>query len=429
LIVGPTGRTLLVDLGENAWNSTVNSNANRLAARIQAICGTGSSPVALNYIMASHHHLDHIGYARNVDDGPTSTLGNGVFRLLNPGGLNFTVETLIDRDGGTWVDTYADGKCHVGTSANPADNIRWNHAGTTSQTARRWICWLYGPPDQPGRANITSILTLTNEAPWPSLDLGPGVTANIVNANGKGTVQADGVTPVSGDHTLQGGSGPPSENDYSIAVLTRFGKWRYATAGDSDGEYNTSGFGYTYNNIETDLVPLFGPIDTLRANHHGSGHSSSPAFVGALRPVTAFISCGNNSYGHPSNRMLDTLRTVPNDAGVGADIYLANNPCDLVQSDRTTPTDYTGTFNAGGDVVLRTTGGGSGYTVTYDDGLSTNVYLAYGPAGPVAPVRAKAVPPTTSAPVPATAPSRSAQPSAPAVQRPLTTPLWETDGR
>jgi len=395
LIVGPTGKTLLVDLGENAWNSTRdNTNATRHAASIRAICGTGASPVALDYVMASHHHLDHTGYAANTDD--RNRVGNGLYQLLTPEGLGFTVGTLIDHDGGTWIDTSGDGQCHVGTSANPADDIEWHNAGTTSQTARRWICWLYGPTGQPDRASIDGrVLTVTNDAPWPSLDLGPGVTANILNANGKDTLQADLVTPVSGDNTLQGGSGPPSENDYSIAVLTRFGNWRYATAGDSDGEYNASSYGYTYNDIETNLVPLFGRVDTLRANHHGSGHSSSPAFVGSLRPVTAFISCGNNHYGHPSNRMLDTLRGVSNDAGTGADIYMANNPCDMVQSDRATPTNYGGTFNGGGDVVLRTTGGGSGYSITYDAG--TRAYVAYGgPAGPAASMRANAVRPTTN---------------------------------
>jgi beta-lactamase superfamily II metal-dependent hydrolase len=431
LIVGPTGKTLLIDIGETAFNTTgASSNASRLAGTIRAICGVGANPVALDYVMASHHHLDHIGYAGNPDDVRTR-YGNGLYQLLTPEGLGFSVGTLIDHDGGTWVDTAGDGSCHVGTSANPADNFEWHNAGTTSQTARRWICWLYGPAGQPDRALIEGrVLTVTNDLPWPSLDLGPGVTASIVNANGKDTLQADGITPVSGDNTLQGGSGPPSENDYSIAVLIRFGRWRYATAGDSDGEYNVSPFGYTYNDIESTLAPLFGPVDTLRANHHGSGHSSSDAFVGTLRPGTAFISCGRNDFGHPSNRMLDTLRTVPTDAGIGADIYLANNPCDPIQADRVTPTDYSGTFNTGGDTVLRTTGGGSGYTITYDTG--TRVYTAYGSPSTPAAVRPPATSQRTTVPLTTTTTARTratpaTSPARPARKDPVT-PLWDADG-
>lgn len=373
LIVGPTGKTMLIDLGENAWNSTGgNTQASRVASRIRSICGVASGPVHLDYVMGSHHHLDHIGYSGNPND--TQQVGNGLYRLLTPGGEGFTVGTLIDRDGGTWVDSNGDGDCDVGTSSNPSNEIEWHNAGTTSQTARRWICWLYGPTGQGDRANIEGrVLTLTNVAPWPALDLGAGVTTTIVQANAKGVMQADGVTPVAGDHTSD--TTPPSENDYSIAVKIAYGAFEYATAGDTDGEYATSSFGYSYNDVEASLIDGFGNIEVARANHHGSGHSSSASYVTALAPESVFASCGDNSYGHPSNRVLDAFRTVANERGTGADIYLANNPCDVYQSDGTTPTDYSGTFNDNGDVWLRTTTSGGGYEVVYDAG--TRSYSSY----------------------------------------------------
>lgn len=150
----------------------------------------------------------------------------------------------------------------------------------------------------------------------------------------------------------------------------------YATAGDTDGEYATSGFGYTYNDVEASIIEAFGDVATMRVNHHGSSHSSSQAYVDGMAPETAVIQCGSNSYGHPANRVLDVLRQVVNSDGVGADIYLTNNPCDTDESDGT-PIDYTGTFNTDGDIWLRTTGGGTGYDVTYDAG--TNVYAAAPP--------------------------------------------------
>src|SRR5256885_5143274 len=88
LLVGPTGKTMLIDLGETSWNSSgTTTNAYRVAAAIRAICGTGASPVALDYVMASHHHLDHMGYAANPDD--VSPPINGLYQLLTPGGLGF----------------------------------------------------------------------------------------------------------------------------------------------------------------------------------------------------------------------------------------------------------------------------------------------------------------------------------------------------
>lgn len=366
LVVGPTGKTLLIDLGERAWNATTDTMAKRVAAQLRNICDTGSAPVHLDYVMASHHHLDHIGYAGVPDD--SQDYGNGLYQLLTPeseGGLGFTVGQLIDRDGGVWVDDNGDGNCDVGTSSDPAPEFAWHNAGTTSQTARRWICWLHGPDGQPDRAHIEGkVLTLSNDmTSWPTLDLGNGAVAEIVQANAKGVMQADGVTPVSGDHTTA--DVPPSENDYSIGVRLSYGDYAYATAGDNDGEYNTSTWGYTYNDIEASMIESMGQVETLRANHHGSGHSSSNAYVSNLDPQTSVISCGSNSYGHPANRTLDEFRAV------GADIYLTNNPCDT--QDNTGDIDYTGTLNTDGTIYLATTDGGAGYTVDYDTGSNSYV--------------------------------------------------------
>lgn len=362
LIVGPTGKTLLIDLGENAWNSTgANTNATQIAAEIREICGIASGPVHLDYVMASHHHLDHIGYAGNPND--TSAVGNGLYQLLTPGGLGFTVGQLIDHDGGVWTDANGDSDCDVGTSAVPALETEWHNAGTVSGTSRRWICWLYGPAGQADRANIEGkVLRLTNAAAWPSLNLGTGVTASVVEANAKDVMQADGTTPVSGDHTAD--ATPPSENDYSIALRIAYGPYAYATAGDSDGEYATSANGYTYNDVESLLISRFGKVATARANHHGSEHASSTSYITGLDPQTGVISCGVNSYGHPGNSVLNNYRAV------GADIFLTNNPCDTTD-DTGAAIDYSGTLNTNGRIHLATTGAGAGFTVTYDTGTKT----------------------------------------------------------
>jgi beta-lactamase superfamily II metal-dependent hydrolase len=366
LIVGPTGRTMLIDLGERSWNAFHNTMAMRVADQIRAICGIAAGPVHLDYVMASHHHLDHVGYAGNPED--TGNVGNGFWQLLHPDHQGFTVGTVIDRDAGDWVDTNDDDSCQVGTSASPSDEVVWHNAGTVSQTSRRLICWLYGPDGQRDRLHIEGRVLRLTGSPWPSFDLGPGVTAEVLQANAEGVLQADGVTPVAGDHTTT--AYPPSENDYSIAFKVQYGQYRYATAGDLDGEYSISGFGYSYNDVEASVAQEFGDVDTMRVNHHGSGHSTSSYYTEVLAPESAVISCGNNSYGHPANRVLDELRTVGNGLGTGADIYLTNNPC--ATNDRSgAPIDYTGVLNTDGDIWLHTTGGGTGYTIHYDAGSNS----------------------------------------------------------
>ena len=368
LLVGPTGRTMLIDLGETAYNSKgVNTNATAVAAQIRNICGTGANPVHLDYVMASHHHLDHIGYAGNPGD--TQAYGNGLYQLLTPsslGGLGFTVGQLIDHDGGTWTDPNGNGACDTGTSTAPAPEVAWHNVGTTSMTGQRFICWLYGPAGQPDRANIEGkVFTLTNSNTWPGIDLGGGATGTIEEANAKGVMQADGTTPVSGNHSND--PNPPSENDYSIGVKFTYGGYNYATAGDSDGEYSSSVNGYTYNDVESLLKAKMGKVETLRANHHGSAHSSSANYVNALDPQMTVISCGTNSFGHPGNRTLNTYRAI------AADIYLMNDPCDTTDTTGA-PIDYSGTFNHSGTIHLATTGtNGAGYTVDYDAGTRTYV--------------------------------------------------------
>ena len=51
--------------------------------------------------------------------------------------------------------------------------------------------------------------------------------------------------------------------------------------------------------------------DVLKAGHHGSRSSSSQAFLEAVSPAYAVISCGeDNSYGHPHAQTLNTLRQM-----------------------------------------------------------------------------------------------------------------------
>jgi hypothetical protein len=329
--------------------------------------------VHMDYVMASHHHLDHIGYGHVPGD--TSAYGQGLYQLLTPtstGGLGFTVGQVIDHDGGRWVDANGNGSCEPGTSTTPSNEIAYDNAGTTSTTAARFICWLYGPAGQADRANIEGrVTTLTNTSAWNAPDLGPGVTASILEANAKDVKQADGLTPVSGDHHAD--TMPPSENDYSIGLRVAFGPYAYVTAGDSDGEYATSANSYTYNNIEALLTTRAGTVSTLRANHHGSGHSSSDAYVTAANPQSTVISCGVNSYGHPANRTLNAFRAI------SADIFLLNNPCDSTDTSGA-PIDYAGTFNRNGDLHLATSGGGAAFDVTYDAG--TRHYTTRGATPP-----------------------------------------------
>jgi hypothetical protein len=119
----------------------------------------------------------------------------------------------------------------------------------------------------------------------------------------------DGRTPVSGDHHTE--KIPPSENDYVIGVVIRYGDFTYGTFSDLDGEYTKSEFGYFYNDIEKSVIPRVGELDVYNVDHHGSEHSSSQAFLDKIKPRVSIVSCGfNNSFQHPDQRTLDRLLPI-----------------------------------------------------------------------------------------------------------------------
>ena len=86
--------------------------------------------------------------------------------------------------------------------------------------------------------------------------------------------------------------------------------------GDSLGEHIFDSGDFAVRLEETDI---------LKVSHHGSGGSSSAAWLALLSPKTAVISCGKgNIYGHPTDGALTRL------AAIGADIYRTDELGDVM---------------------------------------------------------------------------------------------------
>lgn len=84
-------------------------------------------------------------------------------------------------------------------------------------------------------------------------------------------------------------------NNYSVVCRLDCGQTSFLFTGDAEKQ------------VEQDLLDAGANLqaDVLKAGHHGSSTSSGDAFLDAVRPKIAAISCGqNNDYGHPHKEVM-----------------------------------------------------------------------------------------------------------------------------
>lgn len=92
-----------------------------------------------------------------------------------------------------------------------------------------------------------------------------------------------------------------SSNSSSIGILLQYGNTRFLFTGDAeeDAEEEMLGSGISLK------------ADVYKAAHHGSDTANSEAFLKAVSPEYAVISCGEgNSYGHPHAEVLNNFRKM-----------------------------------------------------------------------------------------------------------------------
>lgn len=97
--------------------------------------------------------------------------------------------------------------------------------------------------------------------------------------------------------TLYPPLGGGTTNESGLCVLCSVGNYDALITGDADAA------------VEAVLVKYFAlpDIELLLVGHHGARTSASQTLLEAVKPETAVISCGYNTYGHPSPETLERL--------------------------------------------------------------------------------------------------------------------------
>lgn len=167
------------------------------------------------------------------------------------------------------------------------------------------------------------------------------------------------------------------ENDMSISLLMSFAGFRAYFGGDTEA----------VTEIKIAAGHLAKDVDFYKASHHGSHSSSSPAFMGDMRPSLVVISNGSTaSYHHPRQVTMDTYGALQNPP-----LVLQTNKCFLPAPCANVANSFMADTEQGQtDGIIRTEVNGAAGTFTVHWKNDERTFSIKAPAA-VAPLAAGAV--------------------------------------
>jgi beta-lactamase superfamily II metal-dependent hydrolase len=136
-------------------------------------------------------------------------------------------------------------------------------------------------------------------------------------------------------------SSPKDKNSVSIAMVLSFGNFRYFTGGD------LSGGGSNTPDVESAVADVVGPVDLMKADHHGSATANNSHLLDKLRPHNILISVGigkaNRRYHLPNANTVVRFVKAP---------FIENIYETSRGEGRIPPVDLTKVHDENGDIVV-----------------------------------------------------------------------------
>jgi len=312
VLVGPRGQVVLVDVGNDSHDDNVGDVLEELA-RVAPHVQRG-----IDHILVTHYHADH-------GDGVTDLLEHFQLRgsLIHRG-----VHGLTDAGNGNTAD-----KICSAIAAHGLDEV----ALCTSPCG--------AAPD-----------ARTCAPQRGHLPLGDGAVLDVLAVDG----EIDGAR-FDHDHGPLLTEDTNGENARSVVALVSFGEMRMLLTGD------LTGGGSDTDPVEAFYAPRLGDVsdldargvDLLHLGHHGRDSSSSAVWLDALLPNdgcarNAFMGISTAHVGSPHEvvlqRLLDDERLASGSAWTTRVAPFGEDHPSLVEA-------------YGGDVIIRTFGGGLGYFI------------------------------------------------------------------
>ena len=281
--VFPDGTTMLVDAGATArpkprvTDQRPDSSRNPGEWIARYILQTMETlPVKrINYLMASHFHDDHIGEA----DAESPVSKSGAYRLsgLTEVGEYLPIDRIIDRG---WPDYNWPVPLTELYVQNYIRFVKWSVENKKVRAER----FRPGANDQ--------LILLHRPQKFPDFEI-RNIAANGEVWTGTGTNSRHHFPPLESLSPQM----YPNENMCSIAFRLSYGKFDFYTGGDL-----IAGAPGQWQDIETQVGMVTGPVEVCVANHHGHFDAMGVPFLQAVRPRVHIIQAWSPS--HPASVVL-----------------------------------------------------------------------------------------------------------------------------